>query len=116
MKNKNTAPNQHGDDAHNPAISPKRKRGGQPGNQNGRKKRLYTRALTPEQRNALRAARRAGNLSERVNVLRIRLAAMLTDPHADLDRVLRANRLLMRVLRFEYRNRGDRWGWIEPGI
>ena len=116
MKNKNSAQPPHDSHPRKPAISPKRKRGGQPGNQNGRKKRLYTKALTPEQRNALRAARRAGNLLERVNVLRIRLAAMLTDPHADLDRVLRANRLLMRVLRFEYLNRGDRWGWIEPGI
>ena len=91
-----------------PWVRPRRKRGGQPGNQNARVKRLYTKALTSEQRNALRAARRAGNLSDAVNVSRIRLAALLTDPHADLDWVLRANRLLMRVLRFEYRNRGDR--------
>ena len=105
MENNNTAPDQHDGDARNRTMREKRKRGGQPGNQNARKRRLFTAALTLEQRKALRAARRAGNLSEVVNLTRIRIAALLTYPHADLDHVVRANRLLTRMLRSEYRMR-----------
>lgn len=86
----------------------KRKPGGQPGNRNARKRGLFARTLTPEQRNALRAARRAQRLPDVINVLRIRLAAQLTNPHANLDQVIRVNRLLMRVLRFEYQQRAAR--------
>ena len=87
-------------------------RGGQPGNQNARKRRIYDKALTPEQRSALRAARRAGRLPDEINVTRIRLAALLTEPHADFDHVLRSARQLMHLLQIEGRLRaiGGRWG------
>lgn len=104
MEHNSTPPNQHED---HPQRA-NRKPGGQPGNRNARKRGLRARTLTPEQRNALRAARRAQKLPDVINVLRIRLAAQLTNPHADLDQVIRVNRLLMRVLRFEYQQRAAR--------
>ncbi len=107
MNNNNAAPDHHDD---NPRRK-KRKPGGQPGNQNGRKRGLFDRTLTPEQRNALKAARRARKLPDVVNVVRIKLVALLSDPHADLDRLIRLNRMLTRMLRIESRKRSERERW-----
>ena len=107
MNNNNAAPN-HRDG--NPRRE-KRKPGGQPGNQNGRKRSLLDRTLTPEQRNALKAARRSRKLPDVANVARFKLAALLADPHADLDRLIRVNRLLMRMLWIESRKRSERERW-----
>ncbi|MCY4624289.1 MAG: hypothetical protein OXC99_04705 [Chloroflexi bacterium] len=107
MNNNNAAPNHHDGDRRRK----KRKPGGQPGNQNGRKRSLLDRTLTPEQRNALKAARRARKVPDVVNVVRIKLVALLSDPHADLDRLIRLNRMLMRMLRIESRKRSERERW-----
>ena len=85
----------------------KRKLGAPYGNQNARKRKLYAKALSREQRNALRAARRADNVPDVINVSRIKLAAQLTDPHADVERLLRATRILWRLLRIEAQLRSD---------
>jgi hypothetical protein len=98
--------NQHEDQPHRE----KRKLGAPFGNQNARKHKLYAKALSREQRNALRAARRAANLPDVINVSRIKLAAALADPHADLERLLRATRMLMRLLHIEARLRLGLWG------
>ena len=93
--------------ARNPGYQPKprRKLGGQPGNQNARKRGLYDRALTPEQLNALRSVRRATDLTVEISALRIRVAAILTDPHAELDLQLRATRVLTQLLSAERKSR-----------
>ena len=103
---------EHNNTPHNPPGGQlrraKRKPGGQPGNQNARKRGLLARTLTPEQRNVLKAARRARNLPDVFNVVRIKLAASLSDPHADLEQVIRVNRLLLRALRRERQARAAR--------
>ena len=90
--------------------APKRKRGGQPGNRNARKRGIVDRPLTPEQRNTLRAVQRAGVLSPQINFLRIRFAALLSDPCAEPEVLLCTARLLARMLRTELRARDARRG------
>ena len=85
--------------------SPRRKRGGQPGNQNARKHGLVEGRLTREQRNNFRAIRRAGSLSPDLDFLRVKVAALLTDPRAEPEALLRAARLLVRLFRIELRPR-----------
>ena len=93
-----------------PRPRPKRggQRGGQPGNQNARKRGLYDRALTPEQLNALRSVRRATDLTAEISSLRIRVAAILTDPHSELDLQLRATRVLTQLLSAQRKSRFTR--------
>ena len=93
----------------NPAFGPvsgrppRRKPGAQPGNQNARKRGLYDKALTREQRNLLRAVRRDGSLTREIALLRVKVAALLTDPDADPDLVLRAARMLVSMLNLDRR-------------
>ena len=107
MESNNASPNQPDGNAQRV----KRRPGGKPGNQNARKRQIYDKALTPEQRSALRAARRAGRLPDEINVTRIRLAALLTDPHADFVQVLRAARQLLHLLQIEGRLREASGRW-----
>ena len=88
--------------------APKRKPGAQPGNRNARKRGIVDRPLTPEQRNALRALQRDGLLSDEFNSLRVRTAAVLSDPRAEPEVLLRAVRLLARMLRIELKERDAR--------
>ena len=88
--------------------APKRKRGGQPGNRNARKRGIVDRPMTPEQRNTLRALQRAGLLSDEFNSLRVRTAAVLSDPRAEPEVLRRAVRLLARMLRIELKERDAR--------
>ena len=78
--------------------SPRRKPGGQPGNQNARKRGVYDKALTDEQRNLLRAVRRNGSLTREVALLRVKVAGILVDPRSDPELVLRATRMLLGLL------------------
>ena len=80
-----------------------RKPGGQPGNQNARKRGVYEKALTHEQRNFLRAVRRGGSLTREVALMRVKVAAILVDPRSDPDLVLRATRMLLSLLNVDRR-------------
>ena len=86
----------------------RRKPGAQPGNRNARKHGIVDRPLTPQQRIALRTVQRAGSLSDELSSLRIRTAAVLTDPRAEPEVLLRAARLLARMLRIELKERDAR--------
>lgn len=91
-------------------VQPRRKPGGLPGNQNARKRGVHRKALTREQRNLLRAARRAGGQSHEVALLRFKVSTILADPHADMDLVLRAMRILIRMINTDRRNHQARDG------
>jgi hypothetical protein len=60
----------------------KRKGGAQPGNQNARTHGFYSKALTPEQREALRSAAGLDGLDQEIAILRMKIASILVhDPH-----------------------------------
>ena len=82
--------------------APRRKRGAQPGNQNARKRGLVNKPLTPQQRTDLRALQRAGVLSSGISSLRVRFAALMLDPRAEPDALVRAARLFVRLVRLEF--------------
>ena len=91
-----------------PTTLPRRKRGGQPGNQNSRKRGVFDIPLSPQQRYARTAARRDGNLNPRTDRMRIKLAGLLADPHADPAILLRAAKMLSRMLSIEIQARSAR--------
>ena len=88
--------------------APRRKRGAQPGNQNARKRGLVNKPLTPQQRTDLIALQRAGVLSSELSHLRIRIAALMLDPRAKPDLLVRGARLIARLVRAETRPRHAR--------
>ena len=91
-----------------PTTLPRRRRGGQPGNQNSRKRGVFDIPLSPQQRYARTAARRDGNLNPRTDRMRIKLAGLLADPHADPAILLRAAKMLSRMLSIEIQARSAR--------
>ena len=77
---------------------PRRKSGGQPGNQNARKHGFYSRFLTPEQRDLYRAAKYDPSLNPEITIMRLIVRDIMADPDADQDILLRSVRTLARLL------------------
>ncbi len=88
--------------------APRRKRGAQPGNQNARKRGLVDKPLTPQQRTSLIALQRAGVLSSGLSHLRVRIAALLLDPRANPELLVRGARMIARLIRAETMPRSAR--------
>ena len=77
---------------------PRRKSGGQPGNQNARKHGFYSRYLTQEQRDAYRAAKYGPSLTPEIAIMRLIVRDIMADPDADQVLLLRSVRTLARLL------------------
>ena len=84
---------------------PKRGRGAPLGNQNALKHGLYSRSLTPEQRESLGLAEDARYLEQELPLLRVKILSLLADPQTDKnqDLFLRAMGLLARMVRIHHR-------------
>ena len=82
---------------------PKRKRGGQPGNQNARKHGYYSRHFTPEQMQQLEEIDYHKGLDPEIALLRVRLNTLLRDPEADPDLILKYLRVLGRMVNIQRR-------------
>ncbi len=91
-----------------PERSPRRKRGGQPGNQNARKRGLVDRPLTPEQQVTLEEMQREGLFSPEFNPMRFRIADVLLDPRVSARDLLRIAKLIVRLARAEADALADR--------
>ena len=84
---------------------PKRGRGAPLGNQNALKHGLYSRSLTPEQREFLGLAEDARHLEQELPLLRVKILSLLSDPQTDKNQelFLRAMGLLGRLVRIHHR-------------
>ena len=81
----------------------KRKSGGQPGNQNARKHGYYSKHFTPEQMNELEEINYHKGLDPEIALLRVRLNALLKDPEADPDLILKNIQVLGRLVNIQRR-------------
>ena len=66
---------------------------------------IYARSFTPEQQDALAEARQADLLAEEIATLRVKIAALLENPSADPNLILRAMLALARKVRNKERAR-----------
>ena len=84
-------------------VKPKRKRGGQPGNQNARKHGLYSKHFTPEQFEILENADDLKDLAPEIALLRVRLNTLLDDPETSPDLILKTVNALTRLMAVQRR-------------
>ena len=82
---------------------PKRKRGAQPGNQNARKHGFYSKHFTPDQVEKLENADDLRDLGPEIALLRVKLNALLDDPDASPDLVLKTVNALTRLMSVQRR-------------
>ena len=66
---------------------------------------IYARSFTPEQLDALAEAKQADLLAEEITTLRVKIAALLDNPSADPNLILRAMLALARKVRNKERAR-----------
>lgn len=85
--------------------SPRKKSGGQPGNQNARKHGLYSKVLTPEQLEAFQDVCNQKYLQKEVALLRFMIEDLLAQPDPDVKLVLRTMGTLGRLIRVDDRLR-----------
>ena len=82
---------------------PKRKSGGQPGNQNARKHGFYSKHFTPDQLKQLEDADDLRDLGPEIALLRVKLNALLDDPEVSTELLLRAVNSLARLMAIQRR-------------
>ncbi len=82
---------------------PKRKRGGQPGNQNARKHGYYSKHFSPEQMKQLEVIDYHKGLDPEIKLLRVKINSLLTDPEADPEHLIKYLRVLGRLLAIQRR-------------
>ena len=82
---------------------PKRKSGGQPGNQNARKHGFYSKHFTPDQLKHLEDADDLRDLGPEIALLRVKLNALLDDPEVSTELLLRAVNSLARLMAIQRR-------------
>ena len=68
---------------------PRRKRGGQPGNQNARKSFFYSPALEADQADAVDEAMEIRDFAQELALARVQLLKLLRDPNANPDHVIK---------------------------
>ena len=86
-------------------ILPKRKPGGQPGNQNARKHGFYSKRMSPEQLKEFKAALQIQDMSHEIALLRIRLNALLNDPDASPELIYKTISSISKLSAIEQRDR-----------
>ena len=82
---------------------PKRKSGGQPGNQNARKHGFYSKHFTLDQAKQLEDADDLRDLGPEIALLRVKLNALLDDPEVSTELLLRAVNSLARLMAIQRR-------------
>ena len=82
-------------------VEGKKKRGGQPGNQNARKHGFYARILTPEQEEALDLR----DFAQGVALIRAKLLTLLKDPDTPPELISGTLNTLCRMLNLQRRYR-----------
>ena len=87
---------------------PRRKPGGQPGNQNARKRFFYSPAVKADQDHTVDQAMGIKDFSQELALLRVRLLALLRDPNANPDHVIKLFNLLCKVMRVQMKYRFGR--------
>ena len=83
--------------------TPKRKSGGQPGNQNARKYGLYSKHLPSKQPRQSGDAPLIGDLAPEIAAARVRLNALLNDPEVSTDHILKAVNILTKLIAIQHR-------------
>ena len=81
----------------------KRKRGGQPGNQNARKHGLYSKHLPPEQMKQLEDIDEHTGLEPEIDLIRIRLNVMLDNPETSPELILKTVSALAKLMAIQRR-------------
>ena len=85
-----------------------RKRGGQPGNQNARKYFFYAPAVEADQDDAVDDAMEIRDFSQELALVRVRLLALLRNPNANPDHVIKLFNLLCKVMVIQMKYRSGR--------
>ena len=83
--------------------NPKRKSGGQPGNQNARKHGFYSKHFTPDQAKQLEDADDLRDLDPEIALLRVKLNTLLDDPEVSTELLVRAVNSLARLMAIQRR-------------
>ena len=78
--------------------SRKRKRGGQPGNQNAGRHGLYSLAATPTQRRAISKAAKVNTLDQEIALLRVKIKSALKVTPDNIGAISNAASLLARLV------------------
>ena len=84
---------------------PRRKPGGQPGNQNARKHFFYSPVVDAEQVDTFDDAMEIKDFSQELALVRVRLLALLRDPNANPDHVIKLFNLLCKVMQVNIKYR-----------
>ena len=82
-------------------IKPKRKRGGQPGNQNARKHGSYSKRLTPQQLEKFQDDREITDFSREIGLLCVKLNVLRKDPTTSLDSILKSLTALAELIHIQ---------------
>ena len=90
-----------------PAVEdpPPRKQGGQPGNQNARKHFFYSPAVEADQVDTVDEALEMRDFSQELALVRVRLLALLRDPNANPDHVIKLFELLCKAMQIQMKYR-----------
>ena len=83
--------------------SAKRKRGGQPGNQNARKHGFYSKFFTPEQAKQLEDADDLRDLGPEIDILRVKLSTLLENPETSPELILKTVNALAKLMSIQRR-------------
>ena len=83
---------------------PKRKRGGQPGNQNARKHGFYSKHFTAEQWKQFQDANDLSGLSPEIALIRVKLNTLLDDPGTSPELILKTVNALTKLMSVQKRH------------
>ena len=78
--------------------SPRRRRGGQPGNRNARTHGFYSAALTPEEQQSLQKAMDLKGLHPEIALLRVKLMEIIANHNTAPEIMIQAIRTLTRMV------------------
>ena len=85
------------------AEKPKKKSGGQPGNQNARKHGFYSKHLPAEQKLDFEEALNIENPKQEIALLRVRINAILADPNTPPELLLQTIHAFARLISIQGR-------------
>ena len=92
------------DEVKNMDEQPRKKRGGQPGNQNARKHGLYSKHLPAEQRDIHSSIKSVRDLSPEIALLRYKIMQLLEDPDTPNADLMKALNTLARLTDIQERH------------
>ena len=83
---------------------PRKKSGGQPGNQNARKHGLYSKHLPAQRRDIHSSITSVRDLSPEIALLRYKIMQLLEDPDTPHDHIIKSLNTLLRMVDVQERN------------